>query len=243
MAKAAAKAVEIAPFTGFTKKTIAFYRDLAKHNEREWFEAHRDSYMNDVIAPAQSFIVSMGGKVAKLSGGLQANPDYNGKGSFKKIFTDVRYNQDRNPYKTWMDIMFWEGTRKSKKDNSAFYLRMNPEKLFLVAGIKGFDNSLLKGWRSEMANTAKQKAAKTVVDKLRKGGYEILGETYKTLPRGANEDGPMPELQKYSGFYAVHEEKLPDVVYSEKLLEHCLKHYKAMLPLHQLMVGIAEKHK
>ena len=185
----------------------------------------------------------MGEKITKLSDGLNANPDYNGKGSFKKIFTDVRFNKDRNPYKTWMDIMFWEGTRKSKKDNSAFYLRMNPQKLWLVAGIKGFDNKLLKGWRSEMADPAMQKKGKAVVDKLRKAGYEILGETYKSIPRGGTEDGPMPELQKYSGFYAVHEEKIPEALYSAMLIDHCLKHYKAMLPLHELMVEIAEKHK
>ncbi len=245
MAKAAAaKADEIAPFTGFPKQTIRFYRDIAKHNEREWFEAHRDDYMNHVIAPAQSFIVEMGKQITKLSPGLQASPDYNGKGSFKKIFTDVRYNKDRNPYKTWMDIMFWEGSRKSKKDNSAFYLRMNPEKLWLVAGIKGFDNTLQKAWRMEMADPAQQKAAWQALSKIEKAGdYQILGETFKQTPRGFSDEGPAPQLLKHSGLYAVHEEKLPPLVYSKELVAHCLKHFKAMLPLHKLMVDIAERNK
>jgi len=243
MAKAAAaKSVEIAPFTGFTKGTIAFYRNIAKHNEREWFEAHRDEYMLHVIAPAQSFIVDMGARITKLSPGLQANPDYNGKGSFKKIFTDVRYNQDRNPYKTWMDIMFWEGRRKSKKDNAALYVRMNPEKLWLFCGIKGFDNSLQKAWRAEMADPARQRAAGKLLDKLAQAGYTIGGETFKQLPRGFGDEGPYPALLKHSGVFAIHEEQLPDVVYSDKLVEHCLKHFKVMLPLHKLMLEIAERN-
>jgi uncharacterized protein (TIGR02453 family) len=241
MAKAAAKA-EIAPFTGFTKGTIAFYRNIAKHNEREWFEAHRDEYMRYVIAPAQSFILDMGQRVAKLSPGLQANPDYNGKGSFKKIFTDVRYNQDRNPYKTWMDIMFWEGSRKSKKDNAALYVRMNPEKLWLFVGIKGFDNTLQKAWRAEMADAARQKEAGKLLDKLARAGYTIGGETFKQIPRGFSEDGPYPALLKHSGVFAIHEEALPDAVYSEKFVEHCLTHFKSMLPLHKLLVDFTARN-
>src|SRR5512141_1148054 len=36
---------------GFNKRTLTFFRQLALHNEKLWFEAHRDGYENDVRAP------------------------------------------------------------------------------------------------------------------------------------------------------------------------------------------------
>ena len=31
-------------FQGFSRKTFTFLRDIGRHNEKKWFEAHRADY-------------------------------------------------------------------------------------------------------------------------------------------------------------------------------------------------------
>jgi uncharacterized protein (TIGR02453 family) len=133
-----------AEFSGFPKETLEFYKGVLKNNTREWFEAHRNDYMQNVIAPAQAFVSEVGPKLQKLSPGVQFSPDYTGKGSIKKIHTDTRFQKDREPLKPYLDIMFWEGPLAAKKDNSVFFLRVQPQSVGIVAGIKGFDKPTLQ---------------------------------------------------------------------------------------------------
>jgi len=47
-------------FNGFFKDTLQFFNRLKKHNEKEWFQSHREDYESFVLAPARSFVVDMG---------------------------------------------------------------------------------------------------------------------------------------------------------------------------------------
>ena len=35
----------------FTKGALGFFRGLARHNEKSWFEEHRDEYESEVRQP------------------------------------------------------------------------------------------------------------------------------------------------------------------------------------------------
>ena len=43
----------------FTRKTLTFLRALKRHNDREWFQAHRDDYEMHVSAPMVLVIESL----------------------------------------------------------------------------------------------------------------------------------------------------------------------------------------
>jgi len=40
----------------FTQRTLSFFRGLARHNEKPWFEAHRDEYETEVRQPMRELI-------------------------------------------------------------------------------------------------------------------------------------------------------------------------------------------
>lgn len=226
-------------FSGFPQETFKFLKGLAKNNNQDWFEAHRDDYMQYFVAPAQAFVLAMEPRLHKLSKGIVAHPDYKGKGSIKKIFTDRRFNPDRPPYKTWLDIMFWEGPVKSKKDNSAFYLRLTADKLFFFTGIKGFNNQVLKGFRkhvSDASNAAKLGSALAKLKKVK--GLKLNEPSFKNVPRGFAESPKHPELIRHGALYAFVEEKVPAVAHSAKLLDYAEKRFKETAPLHKWLVGM-----
>lgn len=44
------------PFPGFRPAALTFLRGLARHNTRDWFEAHRDAYEREVKRPLQLLV-------------------------------------------------------------------------------------------------------------------------------------------------------------------------------------------
>lgn len=227
----------VGSFEGFPKQTLAFYKAVAANNNREWFEEHRDDYISAVIAPSQAFVAAAGPKLQKLSPGVRFDPDYNGKGSIKRIFTDQRF-RDRDPYKTYLDIMFWEGPLASKKDNSAFYFRLTPEAVHVVAGIKLFQRPVLKAYREAVVDPKRGPELDRILRGLGKHSFiEVLGRNLKQHPRGFDAGAKYAELLLHDGLYAVSSSSPPPAdLHQSSMLAWCLERWKPMAPLHRWLV-------
>jgi uncharacterized protein (DUF2461 family) len=64
--------------TGFTPATTKFLTALRNNNDRDWFNANRQRYENDVVAPALNFIAEMDGRLKKISPHFRAIPKKTG---------------------------------------------------------------------------------------------------------------------------------------------------------------------
>ncbi len=261
--KAAAKtAVAAAPFAGFSKATLAFYKGIAANNKLEWFTEHRDEYIANVITPAQALVNELGPRLQKISPGIGFHPDFNGKGSIKKIQTDRRFNPDRTPYKTWLDIMFWEGPAPVKKENPAFYIRLTEKSLGIACGAMYFEKNMVKAWREAVLDkklgpeldsivkkltggqsaSAKSASAKNAPAKSASGGgYQIYAESLKQLPRGVDATHPLAEYTKYESFCLVRETPHPKELFSAGFIAWCEASFKELLPLHQWLLKVYQK--
>src|SRR6266513_4097882 len=80
----------------FTPASLAFLRGLACHNNKPWFEAHRESYENDVRAPMRALIEGLEVRLARLAPEITGDP----KRSMFRINRDIRFSKDKSPYKT-----------------------------------------------------------------------------------------------------------------------------------------------
>src|SRR4051812_38810038 len=117
-------ASDIAPFTGFPKSAVAFLAQLAANNEKAWFDAHRETYDNDLMEPARAFVSALGPALQKVSKGIRYEPKVNG--SIMRINRDTRFSNDKSPYKTHFDLWFWKGDEKSWS-HPGFFFRLTPK--------------------------------------------------------------------------------------------------------------------
>ena len=83
-------------FRGFGRGALAFLRGLARNNTREWFQAHRDDYEREVRAPLAALVEEMDVRFAALAPEIVGDP----KRSLFRIHRDVRFSNDKSPYKT-----------------------------------------------------------------------------------------------------------------------------------------------
>src|SRR4051812_26183724 len=110
MAKAAAKKVATAEpgdFAGFPKQTFAFLAGIHAHNEKAWFDEHRDLYEAGYVVPARAFVEALGAKLKTISPGVQYEAKVNR--SMHRINRDIRFSKDKRPYKEHLNLWFWHG--------------------------------------------------------------------------------------------------------------------------------------
>jgi uncharacterized protein (TIGR02453 family) len=226
---------KVPAFNGFPRETVRFYRELTKHNDRAWFEAHKTDYKEKVLAPAVEFVLAMGERLKRFAPGVVADPRTSGSGSIFRIYRDTRFAKDKRPYKTYLGILFWQGTGK-KMENPGFYFQLAPRGLMLGAGTYMFTRQGLEAFRKAVVHRTRGPALAKAIKKVSGKGYDIGGAHYKRVPRGFDPEHPNAAYLKYNGLYAYTEGKIPSELFSRDLIEFCLKAFKEMYPVQEWIV-------
>jgi len=99
---------------------ISFLKDLSEHNDREWFQEHKDRYIQfKEVSDAFSlkFLEKMAAKDRRLTGlGL--------KDITYRIYRDIRFSADKSPYKTWFGAYLSPHGKKS--GYAGYYIHFEP---------------------------------------------------------------------------------------------------------------------
>jgi len=124
-------------FRGFRPAAITFLRSLARNNTREWFQAHRDDYEREVREPLAALVEEMDVRFAELAPEIVGEP----KRSLFRIHRDVRFSNDKSPYKTNAACWFHHtdagrGVGSAAPHGGAgFYFHMEPGRTMIGGGI------------------------------------------------------------------------------------------------------------
>jgi uncharacterized protein (TIGR02453 family) len=232
---------EFPPFPGFPSQALRFLEDLERNNEREWFQAHKDHYLEHVLAPAQEFVFALGERLKTISEGITYDTRTNGSGSIMRIYRDLRFSKDKRPYNTRLRLFFWEGERK-KMENPGFFLRIDPSGVELYAGTHRFVKPFLTAYREAVADdqlgTELEATIRTLTDA---GPYVIGGQHYKRVPRGYDADHPRADLLRYNGLHAHSPAISPELITAPELVDVCFEHLRNMAPLHHWLVKVGQR--
>jgi len=105
-------------FSGFPEEGLQFLTDLGQNNDRDWFDARKQTYTDTIVSPALAFVEALGERLQIISPHIQYDTRTNGAGSLMRIYRDTRFSADKRPYKTWVGIRFWEGGRKARQGDN-----------------------------------------------------------------------------------------------------------------------------
>ena len=217
-------------FNGFPKKCLTFYRNLAKHNDKTWFEAHRSEYEEQVLWPAKLFVTALGAKLKRIAPGINAVPLVNK--SIFRLNRDVRFSKDKSPYKDHLGVWLWEGEGK-RMECSGFYFHLEPSRLALGAGVYMFPKRLLDEYRRSVIDPKTGPALAKAAAKVQKSGdYHLGGRFYKKTPRGFDPKSPQADFLLFNGLHVGADLKIPPELYQPDLVDLCYEHYKNMKPVH-----------
>jgi uncharacterized protein (TIGR02453 family) len=171
---------------------LKFLKDIARHNDRVWFERNKSRYLEakagfeDVVGAVLKELVKFDAGL----GGLDAR-----KLPFR-IYRDVRFSKDKRPYKTNMGAGFSPNGKLVQEPG--YYLHIQPgNKSFVAGGIYMPDAANLTSIRQEidynpdgLKKILSAKAFKKFFD-----GFDEF-DKLKTAPKGYPKDHPDIEWLK-----------------------------------------------
>lgn len=162
----------------FTKEVFLFLKALKRNNNREWFLKNKQRYEEEVKKPILEFISDLGPELKKISPYFKADPKPVG-GSLFRIYRDVRFSEDKSPYKTHLGAHFRHRSAGKDVHTPGFYFHIEPGNSFSACGIWHPDSPTLTAIRGYISrNPAKWKKA------LTKKLPELGGDSLKKAPKG-----------------------------------------------------------
>lgn len=222
----------------FTQRSLRFFRGLARHNEKSWFEAHRGEYENDVRQPMRELIEELDTRFAQFAPEIGGNP----KRSMFRINRDIRFSRDKSPYKTHAACWFHHRNAarnvgsEADAGSAGFYFHLQPGgKSGLGAGIWMPPRQQLKRLREAIADDARgfDRIARSLPRRF--GGLDD-DAALKRMPRGYADDHPAAKwlrLQSFTTGRALTDRQ----VTSPSLASFLTREYEALLPLVRWLNG------
>src|SRR5271168_455827 len=88
----------------FSSETFKFFKDLGRHNKKEWMDANRDRYQSAIVQPFRRLLEAVAPDVLEID----AQFDTSGRtgANFSRINRDIRFAKDKTLYKTNMYLKF-----------------------------------------------------------------------------------------------------------------------------------------
>jgi uncharacterized protein (TIGR02453 family) len=163
--------------TALPKELVVFLTELAQNNNKEWMDAHRTDYEKFVKKPWNAFLTDL----LKAIG--VADPDFPpqkpAQVSFR-IARDVRFSNDKTPYKPHLSAFF--GYKGRKAEYPGMYVQLEPKGIFIAGGLYNINPKMLLELRHFITEEAESFKA-LLADPLFAAYNGLRGERNKVLPK------------------------------------------------------------
>lgn len=188
---------------------LAFLSELKQHNSREWFAEHKASYESEkaLFDGLIEQLIQEFSAFENMDGVLKKHCSY-------RLYRDVRFSKNKDPYKTWFSASFSEGGRKSGFMD--YYLHIEPKgKSFLGGGMYNPSPEQLAKYRQEIDYNAE--GLRKIIDQKQfvQTYGKAEGESLKNIPKGFDALHPDADLLKVKTMFFWHHFTDAEVTSSE----------------------------
>ncbi len=226
-------------FTGFRPAARTFLRALRRHNDRDWFTRHRDRYEEEVRAPLAALVEEVDVRLAEMAPEIVGDP----KRSLFRIHRDVRFSNDKSPYKTNAACWFYHGgagrgvgSATTAHGGAGFYFDIEPAASWLGGGIWMPPRPTLARIRERIDEEPDALARVLRAPGLRQFGGLAEEAMLKRMPRGYDAAHPAAGLLRHQSF-TVGRALTDRELFSPRLPDLLAKEYARILPLVRWLNG------
>ena len=198
------------------KKTLDFLTLLSENNNREWFGENKHVYEE-----AKADLLVMIALLIKEFSSIdpQYSADTEPKKALMRIYRDVRFSKNKDPYKKNYGIAF--DVKAYGPNTPSYYLHLQPGNCFFGVGFWQPESQILKMIREEIDYNASEFISVINDDKFKKTYTLSQEDKLKKAPKGYEIDHPQLELLKLKSFIAIH--KIEDVEFFKPNIVNKLK--------------------
>lgn len=203
--------------TCISKTTFKFLKDIKVNNNREWFNKHKDRFL-EAQAEVKAFNETLLNKMS--------HHDEIESIRLYRIYRDVRFSKNKTPYKNNLGTGM---KRATKWKRGGYYFNIEPGNNFVGGGFWGPNSDDIKRIRQEIA--ADDKPLRKILNSasFKKNFGTLEGSQVKTAPRGYAKDHPAIDLLRYKQFLLMRPFSDKEVT-TDGFVNDLSKRFKAMRP-------------
>ncbi len=210
------------------KEILSFLKDLEANNTREWFDQNRARYelTRKKFLAVTEFLIHEIRQFDDEIAPLQP------KDCVFRIFRDVRFSNDKRPYKSNYGCFMARGGRKS--GFGGYYFHVQPGESFLSGGIYMPPPEHLHAIRQEIYYHP-QKYKELIEEKTFKATYTLdYSDKLKTAPKGYPKDWEYLDLIKNRN-YALGHPVSETELYAPDFLNQAITCFKILQPYNRYL--------
>ncbi len=180
------------------KDILNYLRELRVHNNREWFNAHKEEYMmlRRRFELYVNQLIALLGRYDEELRGLEA------KDCIYRIYRDIRFSADKTPYKCHFAAYMVRGGKSNPR--AGYYLHVEPENCMLSAGLWWPEPRVLKAVRQAIYDNCDE-FLEIIEDADFKRIYAGINEErmLKITPRPFPKDFAYPHLLRHRDYSVI----------------------------------------
>ncbi|UZR94939.1 DUF2461 domain-containing protein [Chondrinema litorale] len=216
------------------KNILSFLSALQENNNKEWMDENRPEYQ----AARKIFISFVTELIQKTAAFDPTITGLLAKDCIFRINRDIRFSNDKRPYKTNMGAFIASGGKKTK--GAGYYVHIQPGNCFIGGGIYMPAAPELAKIRQEIDYNAPSLIEVLSEEKFKNTFDEMDGDRLKTAPKGYPKDHPHIELLRLKSFTVFT--KVPESeVTEDAFLNNVAAKFQVMYPFNNFLnTAVAE---
>ena len=215
-------------FQGFSPETIEFMWGIRFNNEKTWFEAHKQIYLDTLYNPMKELCDQV---YAVLN---QEYPQYGLIHKVSRIYRDARRLHGRGPYKDHL----WCSVEKPNDNFSAqpvLWFELTPDGWSYGMGYYAARALTMEKHRARIDRDPKP--MKKLVRLLNQQSEFVLeGPAYKK--EKPTPDRLLTEWYNKKSFTLSHDEELTEAIYQPELVDRLVEGYRFLMPFYDYFVTL-----
>lgn len=203
--------------------TIQFLKQLKVNNNKEWMDANRKQY-ETAKSDFEQFVTRIIEGISVFDPSLS---DLTAKQCIFRVNRDIRFSENKAPYKSNFGASFSKGGKKSP--SAGYYVHLEPGASFIGGGSWMPPADMLRNIRQEIDYDLKT-FKKIIGHKDFKSLYPVIdGEKLKKAPQGYDIENPAIDFLRLKSFTVGHAVKDADFL-GKNAVKNTVHSFKVMKP-------------
>jgi uncharacterized protein (TIGR02453 family) len=173
----------------FRPEALTFLRNLAKHNDREWFQPRKPQFEAELKEPMLAVVRKITDAMMDFAPAFVRPAEK----SIFRIYRDTRFSNDKRPYKTHV-AAWWSHQGLEKTSGAGYYFHVSAKEVIVAAGAYMPEKDQLAQIRHWLLDNHEALRKLLKSSAVRRTFTEFEGNALTRPPKGFPADHPAIDL-------------------------------------------------
>ena len=211
-------------FPGFPPETQQFFKGLARHNNRDWFQPRKLLFEEKVKQPMRALVEALNDGMNSFAPEYATDPAK----AIYRIYRDTRFSKDKTPYKDHIAASFFRsGTGPHKY--GGYYVHVSHKEVAVGGGVYMPEPDVLLAIRRHIADHHVKLRKILAAPAVKRTLGAMWGEQLSRVPKGFAATHPAADLLRFKSFI-LYVNLDPAIALTPQFFTEVLTRFRTMKP-------------